>query len=84
VQAPERPPAPSPASSSRGQTKRGAGARPDRNHACVAEDSFAQRAVCVDGLGSGEPGVSVSAVVVDLTGDDPEVKVKQEDKSTTG
>jgi hypothetical protein len=32
--------------------------------------------------GSGEPGVpvSVSAMVVDLTGDDPEVKVKPEDK----
>jgi hypothetical protein len=36
----------------------------------------------VRGLGSGEPGVSVSvSAVVDLTGDDPEVKVKQEVKT---
>jgi hypothetical protein len=46
-----------------------------RAQAGTAGGSPAERASCVAWPGSGEPGVSVSAsaVVVDLTGDDPEV-----------
>jgi hypothetical protein len=51
------------------------------------KSSPAEGCLCA-GPGSGEPVVSVcvSATVVDLTGDDPEVKqeVKQEAKPTTG